>query len=378
MMTLKKYLFTHSLLSVLIFILAFSFIPVKFASAACSTQITFEHYPQGSGPPTPYSTNSTVTVRNGDTYNLSYSANECWSPVNRTSYEVAITSEGNRSVVDSGTFSGSTASINKDYAINSVVTGKTYIYSIDVFGLTKNDVISESSFALSFIAGAGGNTPPVTTKGNYTPTDVNVCALGSTTAKICWKTPSNSEIVYVKSTETLDPDKSPPDRKGSTFDNVDNHFLNLTGLSPNTSYKYVVRSSPNPNTTSTKSAEYSFTTKNADGTGGTNTGTTPDTNVGANFNVNLDQEIGRFWNPFSFESVPELLANLLRILFVLIGIAAVVVIIIAGFRMVLANGSEEELTKAKKAITWAIIGLIVSLMSFSIVAIVQRLIQVGS
>jgi hypothetical protein len=110
----------------------------------------------------------------------------------------------------------------------------------------------------------------------------------------------------------------------------------------------------------------------------TNTGTSPDTNVGANFNVNLDQEIGRFWNPFQFESVPELLANLLRILFVLIGIAAVVVIIIAGFRMVLASGNEDELTKAKKAITWAIIGLIVSLMSFSIVAIIQRLIQVGS
>lgn len=111
----------------------------------------------------------------------------------------------------------------------------------------------------------------------------------------------------------------------------------------------------------------------------TNTsGTVPNTNVAANFNVNLDETIGDFWNPLSFETVPQLITTLIRILFVLIGIAAVVVIIIAGFRMVIASGNEAELTKAKQAITWAIIGLVVSLMAFSIVAIIQRLIQVGA
>lgn len=108
-----------------------------------------------------------------------------------------------------------------------------------------------------------------------------------------------------------------------------------------------------------------------------NTGTSPDTGVTANVG-DLDGNLGSLWNPLNFETVPQLIANLLRILFVLIGIAAVIIIIIAGFRMVLASGNEEELTKAKKAITWAIIGLIVSLMSFSIVAIIQRLIQVGA
>jgi hypothetical protein len=109
-----------------------------------------------------------------------------------------------------------------------------------------------------------------------------------------------------------------------------------------------------------------------------NAGGSIDTNTGANFNVNLDSSIGNFWNPLKLGTLPEIITALIRILFALIGIMAVVIIIISGFRMVTANGNEEQLTKAKKAITWAIIGLVVSLLSFSIVAIIQRLIQVGA
>lgn len=98
------------------------------------------------------------------------------------------------------------------------------------------------------------------------------------------------------------------------------------------------------------------------------------TNVGATF-IDLDENIGTFDNLLTHDTLPELLGTILRILFALIGMVAVVIIIIAGFRMVLASGNESALTAAKKSITWAIIGLIVSLMSFSIVAIIQKLIQ---
>lgn len=103
-------------------------------------------------------------------------------------------------------------------------------------------------------------------------------------------------------------------------------------------------------------------------------GTKPNTGISAKFG-DPDQELGRFWNPLTFETVPELISNIIRILFVLVGLAAVIVIIIAGFRMVLDSGNEEQLKKAKQAITWAIVGLIVSILAFSIVAIVQRVIQ---
>lgn len=223
--------------------------------------------------------------------------------------------------------------------------------------------------------------------GNYDPMGITVTNLTSTGARISWKTvsPSNSEIVYGKDTETLDSDNNKPNfQRGTTFDNTSNHFLNLSGLSPGTKYKYIVRSSPNANTTSTKSSEMTFTTKNADGTGGstnTNTNTNPSTpngNINTNVGVsigNLDQVIGSFSNPLTKNTLPEILASLLRILFALIGTVAVIIIIVSGFRMVLASGNEQALTKAKQAITWAIVGLIVSLMAFSIVAIVQKLIQ---
>ncbi|HEX3096027.1 MAG TPA: pilin [Patescibacteria group bacterium] len=99
-------------------------------------------------------------------------------------------------------------------------------------------------------------------------------------------------------------------------------------------------------------------------------------NTGTSFTLgNLDDNLGTFGNLLNVESIPELIAVLTKILFFIIGLAAVIVIIVSGFRMVLAQGNEAALTKAKAAITWAIMGLIVSILAFSIVAIVQRIIQ---
>ncbi len=111
-----------------------------------------------------------------------------------------------------------------------------------------------------------------------------------------------------------------------------------------------------------------------------NTRANVNTQTGANFNMDLDSSQGSFFNPLagSVNSVPQLITSIIRILFVLIGILSVVIIIVSGFRMVISSGNQDQITKAKKAITWAIIGLIVSLLSFSIVSIIQRLIQVGA
>lgn len=121
-----------------------------------------------------------------------------------------------------------------------------------------------------------------------------------------------------------------------------------------------------PNTTSNTNAEPPNNSKNNKDI---------NTSITATFNGSLDDNLGTFFNPLQVKSVPEIIASIIRILFLLISIAAVIIIIVSGFRMVLASGNEEQLTKAKKAITWAIVGLIVSLMSFSIVAIIQNLIS---
>jgi hypothetical protein len=117
------------------------------------------------------------------------------------------------------------------------------------------------------------------------------------------------------------------------------------------------------------------TNSNSNTSTGPQTVSNVNTSIGGSFANGLDSSQGNFFNPLEKDTLPELLAGVLRILFALIGTVAVIIIIIAGFKMVLANGNETELTNAKKAITWAVVGLIVALMSFSIVAIIQKLIQ---
>jgi hypothetical protein len=63
-------------------------------------------------------------------------------------------------------------------------------------------------------------------------------------------------------------------------------------------------------------------------------------------------------------------------LLAILGVFAVVFIIVGGFQMLTSAGNEETLMKAKKTIIWAILGLVVALMSFSIIVIVEDILQV--
>lgn len=88
-----------------------------------------------------------------------------------------------------------------------------------------------------------------------------------------------------------------------------------------------------------------------------------------------DKGIGVFQNPLEGGTVGGLIAQAIRIMLVLVGASAVVVIAISGFQLVLSQGNPEKRTSAIRSITWAIIGLILSILSFSIVAILQRIIS---
>ncbi len=62
--------------------------------------------------------------------------------------------------------------------------------------------------------------------------------------------------------------------------------------------------------------------------------------------------------------------TVLQIVFTTIGIIAVLIIAIAGLTYVLSNGDPARIGKAKDAILYAIIGLVVSILSFAIVSFV--------
>lgn len=101
---------------------------------------------------------------------------------------------------------------------------------------------------------------------------------------------------------------------------------------------------------------------------------------GFNFNVpeiqaQTEVTIPPIDNGFGDRDLAQVVLSSIKILFLLIVIAAVVVIIVAGFRMVTGGSNPETLKKAKSTIIWAVIGLAVAFMAFSIVTIIQRIFQ---
>lgn len=80
-------------------------------------------------------------------------------------------------------------------------------------------------------------------------------------------------------------------------------------------------------------------------------------------------------DPFGGKTLSAVSTQAINILLALIVIAAVIVIIISGFRMITNGDNPLQLSAAKRAIAWAIIGLLVAFMSFGIVQIVQNLLQ---
>lgn len=62
-----------------------------------------------------------------------------------------------------------------------------------------------------------------------------------------------------------------------------------------------------------------------------------------------------------------LLGNVINIMLGIIGVAAVIMLIIGGFRYVFSQGNEKAVSGAKDTILYSIIGIVVALLAFAIV-----------
>lgn len=58
---------------------------------------------------------------------------------------------------------------------------------------------------------------------------------------------------------------------------------------------------------------------------------------------------------------------IINIMLIAIGIVAVIMLIVGGFRYVLSNGNEKAISGAKDTILYAVIGIVIALLSFAIV-----------
>ncbi len=67
------------------------------------------------------------------------------------------------------------------------------------------------------------------------------------------------------------------------------------------------------------------------------------------------------------------LSNILNIVFTMAGLLSVIFIIVGGLKYTLSGGDSAGLKSAKETITYAIVGLIVTLLAFGIVNFVTKI-----
>ena len=66
-------------------------------------------------------------------------------------------------------------------------------------------------------------------------------------------------------------------------------------------------------------------------------------------------------------TVTRTIQNVINALLFVVGSAAVIVIVIAGFRMVTANGDSQAVAKARSSIIYAVVGIVVAVSAYAIV-----------
>jgi len=73
----------------------------------------------------------------------------------------------------------------------------------------------------------------------------------------------------------------------------------------------------------------------------------------------------------NFKNAGTFLGSVIDTLITLVGTVAFILIVAGGFRMMVAGGNDSETERAKQMITFAVIGLVVALLAYIIVATVQ-------
>ncbi len=68
----------------------------------------------------------------------------------------------------------------------------------------------------------------------------------------------------------------------------------------------------------------------------------------------------------------DAISTILKMVFGIAGSIALLVVVIAGFRYIVTTGDPAKMAQAKKAILYALIGLVVALSGFSIVTLVVK------
>ncbi len=81
--------------------------------------------------------------------------------------------------------------------------------------------------------------------------------------------------------------------------------------------------------------------------------------------------------PACSQTLVELILSIIHLLLFISGSLAVLFIIIGGFFYITSNGNQERAERGRKTVTNAIIGLIIVMLSYTIVSVIQNTVSQG-
>lgn len=67
------------------------------------------------------------------------------------------------------------------------------------------------------------------------------------------------------------------------------------------------------------------------------------------------------------DELPNIIKNVINLLFFVIGMIAVIMIVIGGIRYATSGGDSSQIQAAKNTVLYAVVGLVVAIMAFAIV-----------
>lgn len=79
----------------------------------------------------------------------------------------------------------------------------------------------------------------------------------------------------------------------------------------------------------------------------------------------------RNWDAIGLINIIDILLNVIKLLLLVAGSYATIYIVVSGYHYFTAFGNEQQATKGKNGLTYAIIGVVIIVMSFAIIQFVM-------
>lgn len=95
--------------------------------------------------------------------------------------------------------------------------------------------------------------------------------------------------------------------------------------------------------------------------------------VGDTLHLGSDDEQEQSYFGEGKNPIQELILRVINFALTIIGSIAIIILIIGGFQMMLSQGNQQKLEEAQNVVKYAVIGLIITLLSYVIIISIQSI-----